>query len=146
MKPVEDIEKLVKRFHFTVSAKMDKRIWSDVLEAQEKLIKKKSAKFEQNIWERIFENPVKLTAAAVTIIVVGFFLIHHSPVEQSQSPQIVEERITPGEMLTPISLRNAYLVGGMEAVDEQSRKAFQMLNRKSVKVSIRELQIEINAM
>ena len=146
MKPVENIEKSVKRFHFTVSAKMDKRIWSDVLEAQEKLIEKKSAKFEQDIWKRISENPVKLIAAVATIIVVGFFLIHHGPVEQSQSPQIVEEIITPGEMLTPISLRNAYLIGGMEAVDEQSRKAFQMLNRKPVKISIRKLQIEINGM
>jgi hypothetical protein len=42
-------------------------------------------------------------------------------------------------MLSVLSLSLAYRQGGLDAVDEQSKKAFEMLGQKNANVSIGEL-------
>ena len=87
---------------------------------------------------------IKIAAAAVIIVVIGLFLIQPRPGDNS-NVKVDEPIKSPGELLTSTALLNAYLDGGIEAVDEQNRKAVQMLNRKPVEITIHELLKEIDS-
>jgi hypothetical protein len=146
MKPDKNIEKLVRleKPQVTTGDAMDERTLNNSFEVMDETIRN-NKKCVAGIILR--SRVAKLAAVAVIILAVSLLLVYRNPTEQQQPPkQVPSVSKSPAEMLTPISLRNAYLVGGMEAVDEQSRKAFQMLNRKPAKVSICQLQIEANGM
>jgi outer membrane lipoprotein-sorting protein len=71
MKPSQNVEKMVRRLHFTAGAEMDGRIWSHVLKAQEELKKNKTAKLQPPVWRIIMKRKItKLAAAAVIVIAV----------------------------------------------------------------------------
>lgn len=86
----------------------------------------------------------KLAAAAIIIIAIGLFAVHRRPVERIEPPEIPEVTKSPAEMMTAMSLNIAYRKGGMEAVEKQCEKAFEMLRPQPAKVSIQELLAEFN--
>jgi hypothetical protein len=79
MKPVENLEKLIRDSHvldINTSTEMDKRILHDTLKIQQECKRTKLAETQPDIWRTIMKNPIiKLTAAAVIIavVVLGLF-------------------------------------------------------------------------
>jgi len=68
MRPVENIEKLIKNIDIDTNAKIDEEILGEVVEAFEKSKVKKTSSIEQNIWKIIMKSRItKLAAAAVMI-------------------------------------------------------------------------------
>ncbi len=78
-------------------------------------------------------------AAVITIVAFVMLLVHQRPVERIARPIATESDISPTKMLSVLSLSLAYRQGGLDAVDEQSKKAFEMLGQKNTNVSIGEL-------
>ena len=79
--------------------------------------------------------------AAVIAIVAFVILLTHRQPDKRVEPTVatfVEDR-SPTKMLSVLSLSLAYRQGGLDAVDEQSNKAFKMLGQKNTNVSIGEL-------
>jgi hypothetical protein len=75
---------------------------------------------------------------------VGLLMVYRNQPAPQQPPQTVSVAKSPAEMLTAMSLNMAYRRGGIEAMDEQSSKAFEMLESKPAKASIQELLVELN--
>lgn len=71
MKPLEKIEKIVKKFSVDTNAERNELVLNELLEAQAKSKKTRSALNEPNIWRIIMKNRItKLATAAVIIIAV----------------------------------------------------------------------------
>ena len=85
----------------------------------------------------------RLAAAAVIIIATGLLIIQSNPPEQAHAPTRNVAK-SPAEMLSVMSLNMAYRRGGIEAMDDQSNEAFEMLGSQPAKVSVRELLAESN--
>ena len=93
----------------------------------------------------ILKRPViKFAAAAAIILITGLFIYKPKTEDNENKATITNEFKTPSELLTSTSLMNAYLKGGMEAVDEKNRQAAKMLNQKPEDITIYELLIENN--
>ena len=143
MKPTENIEEFVKleKPHVTTGGEMDKRILYDSFAAMDESVRSN----KQSVAGIIFRSrAAKLAAAAVIIISVGLLMVYWNPPVPQQPPQTVSFAKSPVEMLTAMSLNLAWRRGGIEAVDEQSSKAFKMLGSKPAKATIEELRLELN--
>ncbi len=140
MKPIEDTEKFVRRGKAKVATnpQMDRRVLDDSLAAMDEATGSSSA---TRIMLR--SRVARLTAAAAIIIAVGLLVIQSNPPEQAHAPTRRVAK-SPADMLSVMSLNMAYRRGGIEAMDDQSNEAFEMLGSKPAKVSIRELLTESN--
>ncbi len=96
-----------------------------------------------NLWKRIFSDPVSsLATAAVLILMVVIFVLFSSPKDNTTYLKEQNVKKSHSDLLTSTALMNAYLEGGMEAIDEQNREATKMLNRKQEDITIYELLVE----
>lgn len=141
MKPTENIEEFVRleKPHVTTGGSMDKRTLNDSFAAMDETIRANKPSAAGII---LRSRAAKLAAAAVIIVSVGLLVVYKSP--PKQPPQTVSVAKSPAEMLTVMSLNIAWRRGGIEAVDEQSSKAFKMLGSKPAKTTIEELRVELN--
>jgi hypothetical protein len=71
MKPVETIEKLIKKINVIPSAEMDKRMLKDILEAQGKANKITSADHEPSVWRIIMKSRITKFAIAAVILIAA---------------------------------------------------------------------------
>ena len=142
MKPTENIEELVKleKPRVTTGDTMDKRTLNDSFAAMDETVRANKPSAAGVI---LRSRAAKLAAAAVIIVAVGLLMVYRNPHVQPP-PRTVSTAKSPAEMLTVISLNIAYRRGGIEAVDEQTSKAFEMLGSQSATVSIHELLAESN--
>jgi hypothetical protein len=142
MKPIENIEKFVSsgKPDVTTGPQMDKRVLDDSFAAMDETI---AAKKPSAAGTLLRSRATRLAAAAVIIVAISLFTLQRDPREQ-EPPQITDVAKSPAEMLSVMSLNMAYRRGGIEAVDEQSSKAFEMLGARSVSVSVQELLAESN--
>jgi hypothetical protein len=138
MKPTENIEKFVRggKLDVTTGRQMDKRVLDDSFAAMDETLRANKPIILRS-------RLVRLAAAAVIIVAIGLFTLQWDPREQ-EPPQTPDVAKSPAEMLSVMSLNMAYRRGGIEAVDEQSNKAFEMLGSQPARVSIRELLAESN--
>lgn len=144
MKPTENIEEFVRRGkpQMTTGRAMDKRVLDDSFAAMDETIgENKTSAARMILRGRVARLAV--AAAAVIIVAVGLLMVYRNPPVQ-QPPGIASAAKSPAEMLTAMSLNMAWRRGGIEAVDEQCNKAFEMLGSKPAKASIRELLAELN--
>jgi hypothetical protein len=145
MKPTENIEEFVKleKPHVTTGAEMDKRTLNDSFSAMDETIRSNKKSVAGII---LRSKAAKLAAAAVILVSVGLLMVYRNPPipEQQQPTQTVGAAKSPAEMLSAMSLNLAWRQGGIEAVDEQSDKAFKMLGSKPAKATIEELSVELN--
>jgi hypothetical protein len=143
MKPIENTENFVRRGKAKVATnpQMDRCVLDDSFAAMDEAI----AAGRSSVARMILRNTaMKLAAAAaVIIVVVGLLTIQWDPPEQ-EPPQIGNVAKSPAEMLSVMSLNMAYRRGGIEAMDDQSNEAFEMLGSQPTTVSIRELLTESN--
>jgi len=146
MRPKENIEKFVRvrKPNVTTSPQMDKRTLDDSFTAMEQTIRTKSAEHKPSAPRIIIRSRmIKLTAAAAVIIVgIGLLTvrIHRRPGEQN-SQRFVE---SPIQMMTAISLERAFQKGGIEAVEDQCRKAFRPLGLRPGSLSFEQIFPEFN--
>ena len=142
MKPTENIEEFVKleKPHVTTGGTMDEQTLNDSFAAMDETIRAGKPNAARII---LRSRAARLAAAAVIIVGVGLFMVYRNPPVQQQ-PQIVIVAKSPAEMLTAMSLNLAWRRGGIEAMDEQSSKAFKMLGSKPAKATIEELRVELN--
>ena len=76
MKPVDEIEKVVKKMSFKAGLEMDKDLWAETSKARNEFHKTILATSQHNIGRKIMKNPiVKLAATAVIIalVILGLF-------------------------------------------------------------------------
>jgi hypothetical protein len=99
---------------------------------------------QSTILKVIMENPlIKIAAAAVIILGVSIFINQKNPGEQKQS-NIVKATKSPAEMMTAMSLTNAYRKGGMKAVEEQYNEAYKQLGPRPKSLSVDQILSEFN--
>jgi hypothetical protein len=141
MKPTENIEESVRleKPNVTTGGTMDKRTLNDSFAAMDKTIRANKPSAAGII---LRSRAARLAAAAVIIVAVGLMTVYNSPPEQQQRTTSVAK--SPAEMLTGMSLSLAWRRGGIEAMDEQSKKAFDMLGAEPANGSIQELLVELN--
>jgi len=112
----------------------------------EELTKLKAA--QPNIWMTIVKRRIAKFAAAVAMIIVAIGLIavfvHRGTGEKPYTPKVTEVAKSPVEMMTAISLERAFQRGGLEAVEEQSRKAFRPLGLRPESSSFEQILTEFN--
>jgi len=144
MKPAKNIAEFVRlgKPHVTTSGEMDKRTLNDSFAAMDEAIRAKKPSAARII---IRSRAVKLAAAAVIFVAVSLLMVYQNPpVQQQPHKEAVIVAKSPAEMLTAMSLNLAWRRGGIEAMDEQSSKAFKILGSRPAKASIQELLVELN--
>jgi hypothetical protein len=143
MKPKENIEEFVRleKPSVTTGDAMDKRTLDNSFAAMDKTIRADKRSVAGII---LRSKATKLAAAAVIFVTVSLLMVYQNPPVQQQPPQTDRVAKSPAEMLTAMSLNLAWRRGGIEAVDEQSSKAFKMLGSKPAKATIKELSVELN--
>ncbi|UCG56471.1 MAG: hypothetical protein JSU70_16610 [Phycisphaerales bacterium] len=142
MKPIENTENFVRRgkAKVTTGPRMDKRVLDDSFAAMDKTLGANKTNAARMI---LRSRLARLAAAAVIIVAVGLLMVYRAPVPPPP-PRTTSVAKSPAEMLTAMSLNLAWRRGGIEAVDEQTSKAFEMLGSQSATVSIHELLAESN--
>ncbi|HUT45407.1 MAG TPA: hypothetical protein VMX36_03945 [Sedimentisphaerales bacterium] len=143
MKPAKNIEEFVKleKPDVKTGGTMDERTLDDSFAAMDETIR---AGRPNAAWIILRSRAAKLAAAAVIIVGVGLMMVYRNPTVQQPPQQTVSVAKSPAEMLTAMSLNMAWRRGGIEAMDEQSSKAFKMLGSKPAKATIEELRVELN--
>ena len=141
MKPIENTENLVRRgkANVTTDPQMDRRVLDDSFAAMDETVAGKSSAARMILQSRA----ARLAAAAVIVIAVGLLMIQSNPPGQ-ELPPIRKVAKSPADMLSAISLNMAYRRGGIEELDNVAGQAFEMLESKPEKVSLRELLTESN--
>ena len=143
MKPTENIEEFVRHEKPDVNTgdTMDKRTLNDSFATMDDTIRANKTNAAGII---LRSRAAKLAAAAVILVTAGLLMLYRNPPAPQEPPPTVSVAKSPAEMLTGMSLNMAWRRGGIEAVDEQSKKAFEMLGTQPAKASIRELLVELN--
>jgi len=136
-------------FVFGLLRGLVKRIKStldDSFAAMEQTIHSRSAEHKPSAPKIIIRSRmIKLAASAVIIAGLGLLAVRslRQPGEENGST-VSEIKKSPLEMMTAISLERAFRRGGLEAVEEQSRKAFRPLGLKPESSSFEQILIEFN--
>jgi hypothetical protein len=142
MKPIDNTEDFVRRgkANVTTDSQMDKRVLDDSFAVMDETIGSARSCTTRII---LRSRAMRFAAAAAIVLAIGLLTIEPDQPEQ-EPPGIRSAAKPPAEMLSVMSLNMAYRRGGIEAVDEQSSKAFEMLGARSVSVSVQELLAESN--
>jgi hypothetical protein len=146
MKPKENMEKFVRarKPHVKTSRQMDKRTLNDSFEAMEQTIRTKSADHKLSEHRIIITRRIiKIAAAAVIIAGIGL-LVHFRPWAKVHTTIVTEVAKSPVELVTAMSLERAFQRGGLEAVEEQCRKAFKPLPLSPAGMSFEKIIEEFN--
>ncbi len=96
-----------------------------------------------SIWRIVCQSQImKLAAAAVIIVGIGLhaFLAHQCPDERP----VTKIAKSPLEMVTAMSLERAFQRGGIEAVEDQCRKAYRPLGLRPMNLSFEQIIAEFN--
>ena len=147
MKPAKNIEEFVKleKPQVTSGGEMDKRTLDDSFAAMDETIRAGKPNAAGII---LRSRAARLAAAAVIIVGVGLLMVYRNPPVPQPPQQTVSvaksPAKSPADMLTAMSLNMAWRRGGIEAMDEQSKKAFEMLGAEPANGSIQDLLVELN--
>ena len=149
MRNKENIEQFVRfrKPRVTTSRRMDERTLNDSFAAMERTIRTKSADHKLGVTRIIFQNRmIKFAVAAVIIVGIGLFSvrIHQGTSEKSDAINVSEIAKSPVEMVTAMSLERAFRRGGIEAVEEQCKQAFQPRGLQPGNLSVNQILAEFN--
>jgi len=142
------LDELISRTINTKKPQFDAEKWKQKYpEEYQALISRASEKaptHRPNILRITLRNPIiRIVAAAVIIIAVHFFITHPDQRKQER-PRIGEVTQSPVEMITAISLERAFQHGGIEAVENQFKKAFKPTGPAPRSLSIEQILKELN--
>ncbi|MHC4517147.1 MAG: hypothetical protein ACYTAS_01035 [Planctomycetota bacterium] len=143
MRSEKDIEQSLRQadLDIDINAQTDRAILSKLVERQQE-----TAEAQLAVGETAMGPLGKRLAAAAAITVIAALLIRHHVAREPESVGIEQRTASTIEMATALSLENAFRRGGIEAVDEQSRRAFGTLREPLERPSIQGLLGEMDAM
>ena len=150
MKKAKSTEKHIRevyanKLQVTTNSNLDKRVLANSMNVLEKLKNIRSANPQLGIWSTVARSKIaQIAVAAVIILALGLLLIGRNPEEQTKNRTKIQVAKSPAEMLTAVSLDIAFRKGGMEAVDDQFKKAFKLLEPRPTSLSVRQLLEEFN--
>jgi len=127
--------------HVTTGGEMDKRTLNNSFAAMDETIRANKPNAVRII---LRSRAAKLAAAAAILVAIRLLMLYQNPPASQEPPRTVNVAKSPAEMLTGMSLSMAWRRGGIEAMDEQSKKAFEMLGAQPASASIQELLVELN--
>ena len=143
MKPDENMEQFVRdaKPHVTTGESMDRRVLSDSFAAMDERL----AAVRPGPPTKILASRIMRFAAAAVIIIamVGLLIVYKCPRQQVANQKVLKIAKSPAEMLTAWSLMTAYRHGGIEALDNQCDKAFEMSGQQRDTLNMKELLAEI---
>jgi hypothetical protein len=123
---------------------MDKQVLDDSFAAME------AAKAElkdggPNPWSFLLASKMmRLAAAALIIVAIGFVIVHQAARRQIDGQTFTDAAKSPGEMMTAMSLERAFRRGGIEAVEEQCKRAFKPLGLQPRSLSVEQILAEFD--
>jgi hypothetical protein len=124
-----------------------KQKYPEEFQMLQSMSKQDSPTRQPSIWRTVRHSPItKLAAAAVIIVGIGLLavLVHRRPGEKVDTTMVSEVSKSPVEMMTAISLERAFRRGGIEAVEDQCRKAFRPLGLRPRSLSFEQILAEFN--
>jgi len=112
----------------------------DSFTAMEQTIRAKSADHKPSTARIIIlSRMMKLTAAAVIIVGISFYIARQGPSEQGITTKFLEVAESPSEIMTMKSLTIAYRRGGIEGIENQCEKALKILGPQPASISLGDL-------
>jgi len=143
------LDEQISRTIDTERPQFDAEKWKEKYAEELQILKSRAGQasrpHRRNLWRTIIKSRItKFAAAAGIVLAVGLFVARRVPDKQIDNRTKTEVAKTPAEMMTAMSLNIAYRKGGMEEVDRQCDKAFEMLGPRPGKISVREILAELN--
>ncbi len=141
MKSMKKIEQFIRagKGKHTTNPQMDERTIRDSFAAMEQTAQPRSHKI---VIPEKFLKPAIVAAAA--IIAIGLLIAHWIPSGNQGPGEQPKATSSPTRLLTAASLSITYRRGGMEAVEEQYRQAFDSLGPRPAAITVKELLEEQN--
>ena len=100
---------------------------------------------ESRMLKVIFKSPlVRIAVAAVLVMAASLLLVYTRPGDQIRSATDLQVVKSPAEMVTGVSLIQAYRRGGMEGMEQQFEKALKMLGPRPTSLSLSQLYKDFN--
>ena len=124
-----------------------KQKYPEEFQMLQSMSKQDSRARQQSIWRTVRQSPItKIAAAAVIIAGIGLtaVLVRRGTGEKPDTAMVSEIVKSPVEMMTAISLERAFRRGGIEAVEEQCRKAFRPIGPRPGNLSVEQILSEFN--
>ena len=137
------LDEQLKRTIDSGKVEFDAEQWKRKYSAEYQALLSRAGK-HPNALRFLWIRPLVKVAAVVAIVALVIFLVHRRSVERTVQPIAVESYRSPAEMMSALSLSLAYKRGGLEAMDEQCKKAYKMLGQTNTNVSISELLNDIS--
>lgn len=143
------LDEQISRTINTGKPQFDAEKWKEKYAEEFQILKSRAGQTSRahkaNIWRTVIKSKIaKLAAAAVIVLAVGLFVARRIPDEQIENRTRPEVAKSPAEMMTAMSLNIAYRRGGMEEVEKQCDKAFEMLGPRPGSITVQEMLAELN--
>jgi len=144
MKSRRDIERLIKNAPVHSDGEVDRSVLGQLLEGLPSSERQGSASMKRDVLRAIAGSKIaRFAAAAVVIVGIGLMLVERDREEASENGPGIQTEQTPVEMLTGASLNAAYRRGGMEAVEDLCRRAFERSRPRPKRLSVKGLLAEL---
>ena len=123
----------------------DSEHWKQKYSAEYQALVSRAGK-RPNALRFLWIRPLVRVAAVIAIVAFVILLTHRRPGKHIAQPVVTVANPvqSPAKMMSVLSLSLAYRQGGLDAVDEQCKKAFELLGQKNTNISIGELLNEKN--
>ena len=141
MKPTDDIREFFENAPVNTNPRMDAAVLGKVLEAHDKTRPKPSVTTGPGVRGVIMKSPIVRFAVAAAI--VAALLIGHGIVHNGEHVAVEPSGHTRIETLNLVSLNAVYRQGGMEALEQQYRKAFIDSQSRPARLSVERLLTEL---
>jgi len=143
------LDEQISRTIDTERPQFDAEKWKEKYAEEFQILKSRAGQtsrpHRRNLWRTIIKSRItKFAAAAVIVLAVGLFVARRVPDKQIDNHTKPEIAKSPAEMMTAMSLNVAYRKGGMEEVEKQCDKAFEMLGPRPGRITVQEILAEFN--
>jgi len=143
------LDEQISRTIDTERPQFDAEKWKEKYAEELQILKSRAGQnsrpHRRNLWRTVIRSKMtKFAAAAVIVLAVGLFIAQRVPDEKIDKRTKPEVAKSPAEMMTAMSLNIAYRKGGMEEVEKQCDKAFEMSGPRPGNVTVQEMLAALN--
>lgn len=116
----------------------DSEQWKQKYSAEYQMLVSRTGQ-RPNVQRFLRRHQLARVAAVIAVVALVIFSTSRRPAERVVQPIVAKSEQSPAMMMSRLSLTLAYNRGGLDAVDEQCKKAYELLGQKNTNVSIGEL-------